>query len=393
MGKTVNTNLAWLGAELAGMGIEVKEAITVKDEADSIIEALAHLWERYDIVLSTGGLGPTEDDITKSTIAEFFAVDLLFDDALWKEIKLMFARRGIKIPQINRSQALVPRGFVALENKLGTAPGLHYQQHQKHFFALQGVPLEMKHVFNAQVRSVLRLAYPQSQSIIQRTLHTFAIAESALAELISTQDMPRELNLAWLPQTGRVDIKITASDVEAIAQAESLIRTRIEDKIWGVDEDTPASVLLDTMRQKSLHLSVAESCTAGLLQAYIGAVPKASDVFLGGVVSYANHIKEDLLGVNTIQQYGAVSFQTALAMVRGVQKLYNSDVAISVTGIAGPDGGSAEKPVGTVHFGFAIGSKSWHKYLFLNGERQSVRHKAAEAAMLMLTSLLQDKEI
>lgn len=393
LGKTVNTNLAWLGAELAGMGIEIKEAITVKDEADSITEALAHLWERYDIVLTTGGLGPTEDDITKSAIADFFAVDLVFDDALWERIKLMFANRGTNIPQVNRSQALVPRGFVALENKLGTAPGLHFQQNNKHFFALQGVPLEMKHVFDTQIRNILQLAYPQSQGIIQRTLHTYGIAESALAELISTQDLPQELSLAWLPQTGRVDIKITSSSMAPLSQAESLIRSRIEDKIWGVDEDTPAGVLLDLLRLKRWHLAVAESCTAGLIQAYLGAIPGASDVLLGGVVSYANRIKEDLLGVNTIQQHGAVSSETALAMVKGVQKLCASEVAISVTGIAGPDGGSTEKPVGTVHFAFAIGSKNWSKKLFLTGERQTIRHKAAEAAMLMLTRLLQDKEI
>jgi nicotinamide-nucleotide amidase len=393
LGKTVNSNLAWLGSELAKMGIEIKEAITIKDEAEAITEALEHFWERYDLVLSTGGLGPTEDDITKATIADYFGTELQFDDSIWDKIKLMFSQRGIDIPEINRSQAMVPQGFVALENRQGTAPGLYYHQGNKHFFALQGVPLEMMHVFDTQIRCILKAEYPAAKSIIQRTLHTFGISESALAEMISQQEMPEGLILAWLPQIGRVDLKLCADDPVQISRAEELIYSKISDKIWGKDQDTPASVLLDALRQKQLLLAVAESCTAGLLQAYIAAIPGASDVFVGGVITYANRIKRDLLGVDCIDEYGAVSAETAVAMVKGVQKLCQSDVAISITGIAGPDGGSAEKPVGTVHFAFACGEKQWQRRLILTGDRQIIRHKAAEAAMLLLYRILQDREI
>ena len=164
-------------------------------------------------------------------------------------------------------------------------------------------------------------------------------------------------------------------------------------KIWGTDGDTPASVLLNLLRAKQLKLAVAESCTAGLLQAYIASVPGASEALLGGVVSYANRIKEDLLFVDTIDAHGAVSPETALAMAQGVQKVFKSDVAIAVTGIAGPDGGSEEKPVGTVHFAFALFDKYKHVKMHLRGDRESVRHKAAEAGIILLINLLQDKDI
>ena len=167
---------------------------------------------------------------------------------------------------------------------------------------------------------------------------------------------------------------------------------KIGGQIWGTDGDTPANVLLKLLREKQLTLAVAESCTAGLLQAYIAAIPGASEALLGGVVSYANRIKEELLGVDTIESHGAVSPETALAMAKGVQKLFRSDVAIAVTGIAGPDGGSKDKPVGTVHFAFAVFDKYKHVQMYLRGDRESVRHKAAEAGIILLINLLQDTD-
>lgn len=391
LGKTVNTNLAWMGSELALMGFEVSEAIAIKDETEAIVEALDHFWTRYDVIISTGGLGPTEDDISKVAFAAYFGKELIFDEAIWTKIKQRYGQRDISIPQTNRSQAMVPAGFVALDNERGTAPSLYYREGNKHFFALQGVPLEMKHNFDVHIRSILSAAYPSAEAIIQRTLHCFGVSESAFAEKISEKELPLGINLAWLPQTGRLDLKIAGTDAASRDKAEAQISALIRDKIWGTDGDTPASVLLDLLRANQLKLAVAESCTAGLLEAYIASIPGASDSLLGGVVSYANRIKEELLGVDTIQSHGAVSPETALGMVKGVQRLFHSDVAIAVTGIAGPDGGSADKPVGTVHFAFALFDKYTHVKMFLRGDRESVRHKAAEAGILMMINILQDK--
>lgn len=392
LGKTVNTNLSWMGYQLSLMGFEVSEAITIKDETEAITEALDHFWTRYDVVFSTGGLGPTEDDISKVAFAAYFGKELIFDEAIWAKIKQRYAPLNIRIPEINRTQAMVPEGFTALDNQRGTAPSLYYREGNKHFFALQGVPVEMKHNFDVHIRGILKDAYPEAKAIIQKTLHCFGVSESALAEIISEKELPSGVNLAWLPQTGRLDLKIAGTDSASRDKAEALISAKIVGKIWGTDGDTPASVLLNLLRAKQLKLAVAESCTAGLLQAYIASVPGASEVLLGGVVSYANRIKEDLLFVDTIETHGAVSPETALAMAQGVQKVFKSDVAIAVTGIAGPDGGSEEKPVGTVHFAFALFDKYKHVKMHLRGDRESVRHKAAEAGIILLINLLQDKD-
>ncbi len=393
LGKTVNSNLAWLGNELAGLGFEIIESLTIQDDITAITSALSCYWERYDIVITTGGLGPTEDDITKNAIATAFGKKLLFEPEIWEQIKARYSRRGIAIPQSNRSQAMVPRDFEVMENQLGTAPGLHYQQDNKHFFALQGVPLEMKHIFDRHMRSILQEAYPEARGLIQRTLHSHGISESALAEIIFERDLPQGVNLAWLPQSGRVDLKLMASDPALLAEAQAQVMAKIGDHIWGRDAESPASKLLELLSKDHLSLAVAESCTAGLLQAYLADVPGASEMLLGGVVSYANSIKEKLLNVDTIPQYGAVSAETALAMADGVQKLCESDVAIAVTGIAGPSGGSAPKPVGTVHFAFKIREQSRQIGMLIRGDRTSIRHKAAEAGMLLLIRLLQGKEI
>ncbi|MCB5271953.1 MAG: CinA family nicotinamide mononucleotide deamidase-related protein [Candidatus Cloacimonetes bacterium] len=392
LGKTVNTNLAWMGSQLALMGFEVSEAIAIKDETEAILEALDHFWTRYDVVFSTGGLGPTEDDISRAVIAAYFGKELIFHEEIWTTIKQRYAPINKNIPQTNRSQAMVPEGFIALDNGRGTAPSLHYQEGQKNFFALQGVPLEMKHNFDVHIRGILAQAYPGVEAIIQRTLHCFGVSESALAETLSEHELPKGVNLAWLPQTGRLDLKITGCDAKARDKAEAQIMAKIGGQIWGTDGDTPANVLLKLLQEKQLTLAVAESCTAGLLQAYLAAIPGASEALLGGVVSYANRIKEELLGVTTIEAHGAVSPETALAMAKGVQKLFRSDVAIAVTGIAGPDGGSQEKPVGTVHFAFAVSDKLKHVHMYLRGDRESVRHKAAEAGIILLIKLLQDKD-
>lgn len=390
LGRTLNGNLAFLGVELSRLGIPIHRCICIKDEADEIFRALKEAWQDADVVITTGGLGPTKDDITRASLADFFGKELLFDEEVWQYIGDMFSRRGMKMPVSNRVQAMVPSGFSVLQNERGTAPGLHYCEGRKHFFALQGVPSEMKHIFSTQIAGILAEAYPEAEALVQRDLHTFNIGESALAEIVHEAELPQNLTLAWLPQTGRVDMRIYGSDLRALDEAETIIRKKAGKYIWGVDQDDPPQCLVSLLKERKLTIAIAESCTGGLLQKYLSDVAGVSEVFLGGVVSYSNEAKTSLLKVDPaiIDQYGAVSAECALAMAEGAERLFGSRVAISVTGIAGPDGGSPEKPVGTVYFGFCVAGKSFTEYKLLFGDRESIRHKAAEAAILLLYNTL-----
>jgi nicotinamide-nucleotide amidase len=390
LGKTTNSNLAFLAAKLAEIGIPVEFCLTVKDDSQAILESLQKAVAECDVVISTGGLGPTEDDITKATIARFFGCELEFDPSIWEHVQRLFAARNMPTPQINRSQAMVPRGFTALRNDRGTAPGLFYEHSGKCFFALAGVPLEMAHVFLQRIIPILRDRYPALKPVVQRTLHTFNISESALAEIIDQGRIPPAVSFAWLPQTGRVDLRLYGTDIGAISEAEKYLMSTIPRLIWGRDEDTPTSKLGELLLAKGLTLSTAESCTGGLVGKMCTDLAGASDYYLGSVVAYSNDLKESLLGVDKelIAKYGAVSEECALMMAQGIKRLTKSGTAISVTGVAGPSGGTMEKPVGTVCFGFAVLDENWTLRTVFTGTRETIRHKAAEFAILSLTKYL-----
>jgi len=406
LGKTVNSNLTYLAAGLAALGAPVAYNVTVKDVAEDIGAALEYCTGKYDIVISTGGLGPTDDDITKATIAAFFGLELEFHADIWIFVQSLFARRGMPAPQINRCQAMVPKGFNALENQMGTAPGLFYSwstvasdsdptdhdspERTKCFFACAGVPLEMRYVFDHHISAIIKQQYPQLSGVTQRTIHTFGISESALAERLDTSILPPEQGFAWLPQTGRVDLRLYGPDREEVDRAASAIVDQIPELVWGVDEDTPASVLGRLLKNANLSISLAESCTGGLVMKLLTDAAGSSDYLLGGVVSYHNTLKQNILRVkeSTLESYGAVSEETALEMVMGIKKLTDSACAISVTGIAGPSGGSDSKPVGTVCFGFSYFAEAWTQRHVLTGSRETIRHKAAEMAILTLAKKL-----
>lgn len=390
LGKTLNTNLAWLAHEMAVLGIPVSYAVVVKDEREQILQALNDVWGKYDVVFTTGGLGPTADDITKAAIAEFFGKELVFEPSVWEHVQSLFSRRNVDVPESNRGQALVPEEFTALRNEMGTAPGLFYQDTRGVFAALQGVPLEMKHVFSMQLLPKLQEIFPDALPIFQKTLHSFRIAESALAEIISPMDISPLVNLAWLPQTGRVDLRLYGEDQELVLQAEQIVRRRLGSLIWGSDEDTPALVLYSALKERGMSIAVVESCTGGLIQNYLTEVGGISEVFRGGMTSYHNELKVTIAGVNpdTLDHEGAVSEAVARQMAMGVQKAFSSDVSIAVTGIAGPTGGSPDKPVGLVWFAYCVHEAVFSEHLVFNGDRNSIRHKAAEAAILRMTRLL-----
>ena len=395
LGSTINTNLAWLAKELALLGLPVEFPLTVKDETKAIWQALKHAWESCDVVITTGGLGPTDDDITKREIASFFGAEMRFDAGIWANIQKNFSARNMATPEINRNQALVPEGFKSLTNLRGTAPGLFYEQGGKSFFAFAGVPLEMRHVFSTQAKPLLVAKYGSGEAIHQETLHTFGISESALAELLAGFSPLPEINLAWLPQTGRVDLRFYGRDQEKVTESANNCLKLVGDQVWGCNEDTPVSVLHNLLRKLKLTISVAESCTGGLLQKMLTDPPGASEVFLGGVVSYSNQLKQSLLRVKpeTLAEHGAVSENCAQEMAVGIKNLTESSIAISITGVAGPDGGNLQKPVGTVCFGFSVLNRVWSLTQTFSGDRESIRHKAAEFALLYLIKHLQGTKI
>ncbi len=395
LGKTLNTNLAWLAGELALLGLPVEFSLTVKDEAEAILQALKQAWDSCDVVITTGGLGPTDDDITKREIASFFNAELRFDSEIWDKVQQLFAARSLATPLINRNQALVPEGFKALPNLRGTAPGLFHEEGGKSFFAFAGVPLEMRHVFTTQAKPLLVSKYGSGEAIHQETLHTFGISESALAEVLAGFAPLAEVNMAWLPQTGRVDLRFYGRDLLKVTESADNCFKLVHQHVWGRNEDTPVSVLHSLLRHHKFTLSAAESCTGGLLQKMVTDPAGASEVFLGGVISYANALKQNLLGVkpDTLAVHGAVSEDCAREMAVGIKTLTESQTAISITGVAGPDGGSPQKPVGTVCFGFSVLNRVWSLTQTFNGDRESIRHKAAEFALLHLIKHLQGTKI
>jgi len=392
LGKTVNTNLSWLGQQLANLGLPVTTAKIIGDNALQIKQEVSFAWQENDVVIISGGLGPTRDDITKQAVAEVFGRKLVFSPDIWERVMAIFQKRGITVPQINRSQAMYPEGFQTLQNKVGTAPGLCLSQDGKLLFALPGVPSELQDIWLHEIRPILKRQY-RFHPLQHVTIHTWNIAESALAELLEGLTIPREIKLAWLPQTGRVDLRLIGKQPATLEKIRDKIIQLIGTYCWGLDEDTPVSVLHQILKAKHLSLAVAESCTGGMVSQMITQQAGASVFFQGGIITYSNSLKTKLLQVDKtlLDQYGAVSLETAREMASGIVKTTGADIGIAVTGIAGPEGGTAAKPVGTVCFGINIkGTESYWQMVF-SGEREQIRFKASEQLILSLINQIRSE--
>ncbi len=389
LGKTINTNFAFIGKSLAKIGIYLDKEITIPDTEKAISESLDLLWKNYDLVLTTGGLGPTKDDITKKTIADFFGKALFFDYKVWENVQFLFLKKKRKMPNLNRNQALVPQDFVAIENKMGTAPGLAYHKDNKFLFMMPGVPKEMEYLMTEHILNILKKAFKLPKIDIT-TIHTKGIAESAIAELIDDIVVEEPVRLAFLPQTGRVDLRVYGTNPVKNNKVVEEIKERLHHKIWGENVSSPGELIHQKFLEEGFTLSLAESCTGGMVQEILTSFSGASKYFLGGIVSYSNQAKINLLKVqeNTLNKYGAVSEETAIEMAQGVKKIFKSDFSASVTGIAGPDGGTFEKPVGTVFISVANNDKTMTKKFVFSGNRKRIRQMSAENVFFMLMDLL-----
>ncbi|HEX3276226.1 MAG TPA: competence/damage-inducible protein A [Gemmatimonadales bacterium] len=392
LGFTVDTNGAELARALSAVGVQVVRRTSVGDDSEAIRRAVLEALGRTGAVLTTGGLGPTRDDVSKVVVAELFGAPLEFDEAVWQALVERFARMGRTPPASNRSQAQVPRGATVLPNRWGTAPGLWLEGPPGLAIMLPGVPGEMRKLMEHEV--VPRLAARSDGAVIRsRLVRTTGIPESTLAERLGEIEQAiAPLSLAYLPGYEGVDLRVSAWRLPAaeadarLAAATALLRQRAGQYAYGEGDDDLAALVLESARARRLSLGTAESCTGGLVAARLTEIPGSSDVFIGAVVCYANALKTSLLEVDPelIAADGAVSESVARAMARGACRRLGVDVAVAVTGIAGPAGGTASKPVGTVWLALAQGDEVEARRLQIPGDRHNVRVRSAQAALQLL---------
>jgi len=405
LGFTIDTNAAHISRTLAASGVEIVRRTTVGDEAEKIAQAVREALERTAAVITTGGLGPTSDDLTKPAIAKIFGREMKLDEALLAKLEERWRTRfpNSRFPATNRVQAEIPDGARILTNRHGTAPGIWLEDDKGRWVAMMpGVPREMRGMLAEELLPAIKSRARGEESVVlSRTLRTTGIAESAIAELLGPSFLGApntdlgSLPLAYLPGVAGVDLRVTAKGLPR-AHAEKLVseaivklKTRVAAYAYGEDDADLAAVVLEQCRALEYKLAVAESCTGGMLGERLTNIPGSSDVFLGGVIAYHNDVKENLLGVRTedLEQYGAVSERVASQMASGVREKFGADVGVSVTGIAGPGGGTAEKPVGLVWIAVHASEVKARRFHVV-GDRAEIRQRAAQAALEMVRRAL-----
>jgi len=393
LGQICNSNAQYLAVRLAELGINVFFQTTVGDNPIRMEQVFRQALYRSDIVITTGGLGPTMGDITKIVSARAFGRTLVLHEQSWARIRAYFEQRGYCISDNNIRQAMMPQGAIVLHNNRGTAPGVILEKGGKLIINLPGPPHEMQGMFEDEVVPYLVNRFQLHNVIRSRVLHCTGIGESTLEEeikeLLKQQHNP---TIALLVRDGEILIRITAcsSDIETadrlLDTVEHQVRLKLGDYIYGVNDDTLAKVIGDLLSASNYTVACAESCTGGMISSYLTDVPGSSRYFMQGIVSYSNEAKIQQLGVNnsTIQQFGAVSEETAREMAEGIRKIATADFAIATTGIAGPGGASEGKPVGLVFVGLATPEKLIVRQFQFQGERDFIRKNTVKAALEML---------
>ena len=396
LGDIVNTNSQFLAKELAAIGIDVYHQITVGDNEIRLKEALNEGLKRSDIIITTGGLGPTKDDITKEVAAKCFNQELELNFNVWEDIKSYFKKLKLELTENNKKQAYFPKDCIILKNPNGTAPGAILKKGSKMIIILPGPPKEMIPMFNNELKK--HLLCLTDYKIVSKTLRFFGIGESILEEklidIINNQENP---TIAPYAKNGEVIIRITAKAkndrcaYDLIKRVEDEIKNRVGAYIYGYDDTTLEEEVAKLLIKNNMTIAVSESCTGGMVSSKLINYPGISQSFLEGCVTYSNEAKMKRLGVkkNTLDKFGAVSEETAIEMAVGVAKSLNANIGLSTTGIAGPEGGTNEKPVGLVYIGLYINGEIKVKKCNLIGSREKIRSKAtSEALNLLRTELI-----
>ena len=384
-GFTTDTNSAWIGQSILEVGAEITWHVTIGDQANQITAVLDQIPEDIKVVLVTGGLGPTHDDITQKTLFEYFGVQPVFDENYWNILNARMVKRVRVMPVINKNQAIRPDKGSVIPNNSGSARGLHLNNDRMDVFAMPGVPREMKDMMSS---TIIPWIHDKTKSkIYVRTLRTTGAMESVLAEKMAdvTEDT-RPVTVAFLPQFTGVDIRLMCPEKNPLIEIEGKIRDKVDKYIYATGTVDLEEIVGDMLSERGYTVATAESCTGGLIGHRLTNVPGSSTYFLGGVISYSNDMKMKTLGVqvNTLQEFGAVSKQTATEMAHGARDFFGSDLAIAVTGIAGPGGGTAEKPVGLVYITLVRNDTVWAKKFKFFTDRKLNNRLSSQVALNMV---------
>lgn len=400
IGQIIDTNSAWMAAELTREGFEIVAITTVGDQAQNIIRALDTAFSRADVLLMTGGIGPTKDDITKKTLCNYFNTDLIFDESVFQNINRLFAHKNYKLNELTKNQAFVPKDCTVIQNKAGTAPLLWFEQKGKILVSMPGVPFEMKVAITGEIIPRLRKQF-LSIDYLKSSFLVSGITESALAILLEDFEakLPGNFSLAYLPSYGLIRLRLSAWGKENLSEME-FQEGRLRETLHEVlvaDGDQPLEALLgEALRSNNLTVSTAESCTGGSIAHRITLVPGASAYYKGSVISYDNTVKTSMLDVDSksIETYGAVSREVVEQMAQNVSEKLKTDCSIAVSGIAGPDGGTLEKPVGTVWICTRMHNETvTQKYQFGTSREENINRTTNMAILQMIKMLGKYKKV
>lgn len=398
IGQITDTNSAWIAEQLNLYGIEVYQITSVHDDADHIHQALTQAGERADLVILTGGLGPTKDDITRQVLCDFFHTTMVFHEPTFEHIRKRFKNRHIHLNKLNRDQALVPEACTVLPNKAGTAPGMWFEKDDTIFVSVPGVPFEMKYLMEHEILPRLQ-QNKKIKAIYHKTVQTQGLPESMLAERIESWEsaLPENIRLAYLPNPMSVRLRLSATGTDArvirkqVEDAIERLRDLIPGHIFGYDNETLAQVTGRMLLEKKETLALAESCTGGFISHLITSVPGSSGWYKGGITAYSNEIKQQFLGVReeSLREHGAVSEPVVRQMAEGVRIKMKVGYAVATSGIAGPAGGTEEKPVGTVWIAVACPDKTVsEKFVFGDNRERNIIRSAQTALQLLRKCLL-----
>ncbi len=399
-GQTLDTNSHYISGELDKLGIRVKRKVTVADTEKDILEAVEEAEKNAEIILITGGLGPTKDDLTKASLAKYFNSEMYVDEEVLQNLKERFSKRGRELNVLNRRQAELPKKCKVVNNKYGTAPGMWFEKDNKIFVSMPGVPAEMKYMMEDTILPELKNRY-ETPVLIHQMIKTVGIPESVLAEKLEEweNNLPKEIKLAYLPGLNQVKMRLTASgDSKAhlqklLEQEVNKLYEQVGKYIYGTDEGNLAQKIGDLLKKQGLTIACAESCTGGHISQLITANSGSSAYYRGSIVPYHNELKINMLGVKpeTIEQNGAVSEPTVKEMAERVRELFGADIGIATSGIAGPTGGTEEKPVGTVWVALADGKETQTKLFNFPFDRESNIDLTANSVLNLVRQKLSSK--
>lgn len=381
-GFIIDSNASWMSRKLLDIGIRTSLKITVGDDKEEILKGLNIASKSTDLIFCTGGLGPTIDDVTLETFCEFIDANLEIDESYLEELKERFERRGREMPDSNRNQALIPNKGEVVTNPIGSARGVKYNENNKQYYVLPGVPAEMKEMMESFILPELKNNYKSDLKI--STIRTTGIMESALHDKLSDliSDL-KDVEIAFIPGFMGVDVRLVSEDTKRIEHLSDKIYDQMGNYIYGEDWESLEEIIGKQLREYGFTIATAESCTGGLMSDRITNIAGSSDYYLGSVVTYSNEAKTTLLGVRneTLISVGAVSEETAIEMAQGVRKLFQTDIGVSITGIAGPSGDTPNKPIGLTYIGLDFsGDIDVQKYIF-STDRRFNKELAAQAAL------------